>query len=110
MRNSGSEKKIKNKISVTFILMLIMSLIFNDAFSLVRTSVSSGNWNQTSTWDCGCIPAATDSAIISGNTIVIVSSSTTIKGFTIKNNGILLFGNSVTLSLAEASLLRTEEH
>ncbi|MFH0864555.1 MAG: T9SS type A sorting domain-containing protein [Bacteroidota bacterium] len=107
MHKSGKRIKIKNKISATIILMMAMSLIYNNAYSLVRNSVSTGNWNQTSTWDCGCIPASTDSVIISGGNSVTVTINTTVKGMTIRNNGTLLFGNGITLSCNGSILVET---
>ncbi len=40
-------------------------------------SVASGNWNSTSTWDCGCIPILTDNIRIKAGHTVVVPASTT---------------------------------
>ena len=38
-------------------------------------SVQSGNWENTATWDCGCVPGAGDAITISGGTTVKVNAT-----------------------------------
>lgn len=99
MHKSGLGKKVKNKISAIVILSLALSLIFNNAYSLVRTSVSTGNWNQTSTWDCGCVPASTDSVVIANNTSVTITANTTVTGLLIQSNASLYYGTGAGFTL-----------
>jgi endonuclease G, mitochondrial len=41
------------------------------------TSVNSGNWNATTTWNCVCVPSLTDNVRIkSPNTVTVTSSAT----------------------------------
>ena len=39
------------------------------------SSVQSGDWNNTATWDCGCVPGAGDNITISTGTTVKVDTT-----------------------------------
>lgn len=98
MSKQINKKRKKWYISIITILMILTCCCY-ETFSAIRTTISSGDWNQPTTWDCGCMPAATDSAIISNGTIITITTSTTIKGVTVLSNASLFFGNGVTLNL-----------
>ncbi len=55
----------------------------------LRTSVKSGNWSNKNTWDCTCVPVATDHAIIAAGHIVTFLSTNTITNLTIEPGAIL---------------------
>lgn len=59
-------------------------VIINVIIYPIITSVTTGNWNVPSTWDCACIPQTTNSVRIDvGHTVTLVAN-TTIKHFTIR--------------------------
>lgn len=53
-----------------------------------RTSVQSGDWTSTSTWDCTCVPGNTEDAVIASGHTVTLTGATTINNFTINSGGI----------------------
>jgi PKD repeat protein len=52
-------------------------------------SIATGGWNNTSTWDCSCIPGITADVQISTGHTVLMQSNVTIDQLTIKNGGTL---------------------
>jgi hypothetical protein len=60
----------------------------------VIESVSSGNWNNPSTWNCNCVPSATDEVIVRSGNIVTLNQNATVKYLQVKGN-LLLNGNRV---------------
>jgi hypothetical protein len=69
----------KNSMKNTFFLLafLIMSI---SSFAGTITSTGSGNWSNTSTWNTGKLPAATDTVIISANNNVTLDVNSVIAG------------------------------
>ncbi|MFQ5335088.1 MAG: hypothetical protein ACE5DN_03335, partial [Flavobacteriales bacterium] len=55
----------------------------------VRTSVTSGNWNTPSTWDCNCVPANNEDAVIASGNTVALNNNTTINNLTVNSGGTL---------------------
>lgn len=51
-------------------------------------SVSSGDWSNPTTWDCGCVPTAINDILIANGTTVQMASST-IHNLTIEEGGTL---------------------
>ncbi|RMG79022.1 MAG: hypothetical protein D6707_08980, partial [Bacteroidetes bacterium] len=49
---------------IIFFLGFFLGAIYTQAQT--ANAVSNGNWNQTSTWDCGCVPDANYDVVISG--------------------------------------------
>jgi glucose/arabinose dehydrogenase len=64
----------------------------------VIESVNSGNWNNTSTWSCNCIPTANDEVIIQTPHNVTLTQNTNVKYLQIKGN--LIFNGNQVLGLA----------
>ncbi|MBN4049773.1 hypothetical protein JYT36_00940, partial [Bacteroidales bacterium AH-315-N07] len=53
-------------------------------------SIISGNWSNTTTWDCGCIPSSVDNVQIeSGDTVTLTAKNTTINNFKVNTGGVL---------------------
>ena len=61
------------------------------------TSISSGNWSSTTTWDCGCVPTSASNVIINTGNIVSVNVSAQAKTLNVK--GTLNYITAFTLSL-----------
>ncbi|MCW3082637.1 MAG: hypothetical protein JWP12_3 [Bacteroidetes bacterium] len=61
-------------------------------------SITTGNWNTTSTWNCGCIPSASDNVTIANTHTVTVNSNAICNTLTIGQgaSGILRIGNNAT--------------
>ncbi|OFX18300.1 MAG: hypothetical protein A2033_17785 [Bacteroidetes bacterium GWA2_31_9] len=87
-----------------FILTLIFPIITFAQTTI--TSVASGNWSNTSTWDCNCVPTGGSNVIIlAGNNISLDLSTVLINNLTI--NGILNLGTnelSVSRNLIASAL------
>lgn len=61
------------------------------------TSVRSGRWSRTNTWDCGCIPTSADNVIIQdGHTVSLRGTSEACNDLTIGQgiSGIVRFNNN----------------
>ena len=66
-------------------------------------SITTGGWNNTSTWDCNCIPPSTALVQISTGTTVSLQSGITAKQITIKAGGTLdVTTNNYGISLKES--------
>jgi hypothetical protein len=55
----------------------------------IRMTIRSGNWSNKNTWDCNCVPAPTDHAIVVSGHVVTFVSSNTIRHLTIEAGGTL---------------------
>src|SRR5712691_647202 len=53
------------------------------------SSIQSGDWENTATWDCGCVPGAGDTITISIGTTVKVNSTHHTGDFTVAGGGTL---------------------
>ncbi|MCB0430854.1 MAG: T9SS type A sorting domain-containing protein [Flavobacteriales bacterium] len=59
-------------------------------------SITTGDWNQTSTWDCGtCTPGPTDNVIIDSGDVVTLVGNTTVGNLIIHATGTLDIGSYV---------------
>jgi|GEM_PF-2447167 len=85
---------------VVGILTVVFSCISINILAQNRTSVQSGNWSNKNTWDCNCVPASTENAVIAnGHTVTMVGGSTSIRNLTINSGGILTDnGGSLTVA------------
>ena len=72
----------------TTLVVLFLAGISSHAQNL-RTSVKSGNWSNKNTWDCTCVPSATDHATIATGHIVTFLSTNAIINLTIESGAIL---------------------
>jgi hypothetical protein len=76
--------------TIFFLLItLVFFLLSSPLFAQTRTSVQSGNWSNKNTWDCNCVPATTESAVVATGHTVTFNSSNTIKNLTINTGGII---------------------
>ncbi|MES2516654.1 MAG: hypothetical protein V4585_01020 [Bacteroidota bacterium] len=63
----------------------------------VIESISSGNWNNASTWSCNCIPTANDEVIVQTSHHVTLTQNAEAKYLQIKGN--LIFNGYQVLGL-----------
>ncbi len=83
-----------NKLVECLILNIVLVVLFsgflwNNSYATIATSITSGDWSNTSTWDCTCVPASTDSVIIASGHTVTLDGNITLKNLTIKTGGTL---------------------
>ncbi|MCB0410362.1 MAG: hypothetical protein KDD29_09085, partial [Flavobacteriales bacterium] len=74
-----------------------VSIISGDIKSI--QSVQSGNWNNSSTWDCNCTPGANDFVKINNLHTVTLNNNPTVSNIIIDNNGVLNLGSNRTLRI-----------
>ena len=92
--NSSSEELNQSKTSTTLIIFLSVLflsclLIANSASSLTATTITSGFWNNPTTWNCGCVPGAADDVIIAFSHMVTLGSNISVNNLTINASGAL---------------------
>ncbi|MBI2967280.1 MAG: PKD domain-containing protein [Bacteroidetes bacterium] len=75
-----------------FALLLLFFSFAGTTSALTITSVSSGNWNTSSTWDCNCIPGSADDVIVGHS--VGISNTATAGSMTINSVASLNVGNA----------------
>jgi hypothetical protein len=68
-------------------------------FTLPITSVATGNWSSPTTWDCNCVPTATDNVVIDTPHTVTVDAASQAKSINLK--GILNYLAPFVLSLGQ---------
>lgn len=74
----------------------------------VINSVATGNWNNPTTWDCNCIPQASNSVRIDSSHTVTLVANTSVKNFIIKSFGI--FDNSSNVLTISADYINNGIH
>ena len=62
------------------------------------TSVASGDWGATTTWDCDCVPETNENAVIATGHTVTLLVAHTINDLTISYGAILYHNNFLTLN------------
>jgi hypothetical protein len=62
------------------------------------TSVTTGNWNTTTTWDCACIPNVNDNVIVANLTIVTINANSFCNSLQVGQgtSGSLVIGSNTT--------------
>ena len=70
--------------------------IYSISTSVVE-SVNSGNWDNPSTWNCNCVPTATDEVIVQTGHTVTLNQNATVKYLRV--NGNLVFNGNKVLQL-----------
>lgn len=93
---------MKKKIFHFFILFFVLGIHTIVWGTVINTTGSSTDWNNTASWDCGCIPGSADQVVILAGHTITFSASDTVQALTINNSGI--FNNSGnTLNFQEAT-------
>jgi hypothetical protein len=85
------------------LLPLFLLFFINKGFSTTCTANANGNWNTSSTWSCGQVPACGDTIVISGSVTVTNSNqqnySACSSPMLVRVNGTLYFQNGFKLRL-----------
>jgi Family of unknown function (DUF5689) len=68
-------------------------------FTLPITSIATGNWSSPTTWDCNCIPTATDNVVIDTPHTVTVDAASQAKSINLK--GIINYLAPFVLTLGQ---------
>lgn len=58
------------------------------------TSIATGDWGVTTTWDCSCVPGISDNAVIAAGHVVSLTANQNINILTINSTGELASGTS----------------
>lgn len=74
---------------------------FTVAYLPAIISVTTGNWNDQSTWSCNCIPGTTDDAYVLSTHTVTIDDNSFIQNLTVEGGGTLDFAASYELNIAE---------
>ncbi|MDA3882227.1 MAG: T9SS type A sorting domain-containing protein [Bacteroidales bacterium] len=77
-------------------VIIYLFFIISNSFGSIQ-SVSSGNWNNTNTWENGIIPGQYDTAIIQSGHSITLSSDMSITDIIIENGSLNLGPHSLTL-------------
>ncbi len=78
------------RVTLRFTVLVALSLFCAHASAqTIRKSIKSGNWSNRNTWDCNCVPASTDHAIVVCGHIVTFQSSHTIANLNVEQGAIL---------------------
>lgn len=80
-----------------FVVLLMAALWAGPVAAATCTSTSDGNWNVTTTWDCGIVPDGDDDAVIAHN--VTLTGVTSVRNLTI-NTGATLTGSNALRTLS----------
>ena len=83
--------------------MLFVSVSFVSNAATI-TSVKTGNWNDTTTWDSGTVPVSGEDVVIANNYVVTIASTQTIASLTINGAGTSNYGK---LIITTGALLTT---
>ncbi|PCH93715.1 MAG: hypothetical protein COB85_06530 [Bacteroidetes bacterium] len=59
---------------------------------IVIESITTGDWDQITTWDCNCVPLSTDNVSIMNTHVVSLVANTTVDNFVINAGGSLSAG------------------
>jgi len=81
-----------------------ISLSDGDYFTLAEedadiTAIADGDWDQTSTWSCTCIPGQTEVVSIPNTFDVTIDADASVLDLTIESGGTLTFSGAHTLSV-----------
>lgn len=95
---------MKTKLYLLLIL-LVPSVAFAGARTLITATNNNGNWSNTNTWSLGRVPQSSDSIVIPANTTVIFNQSNTLNNVYITIAGTLNFNQNNSLSLDNSSVV-----
>ncbi|MBL4755203.1 MAG: hypothetical protein JKY52_16615 [Flavobacteriales bacterium] len=84
-RKDTNKKYYRN--SCFFIALLLVLSIVGTTNAKTRTTISTGNWNDSTTWDCNCIPASKDDIVIMDAHVITLGDTTFANNLTIDSGG-----------------------
>jgi len=85
-------KNITRFLCITLVSSFIFSLTISKAATI--TSISTGNWYAASTWDCACVPGATDDVIIEAFHTVTLSDVASVGSVVLNTSGTLALSDN----------------
>ena len=99
---------MKTRLLLSFILVFLTAFIFLITPESARAASctwfnGSGNWNDSSHWNCGHVPISGEDATISDGSTVTVTSNASVGSLTL-SNGTLSINASITLTANSFSL------
>jgi len=83
-------------------MAVLSSLLYftnSPALPVTCTSVATGMWSASATWDCGNVPGTSDDAVIAENHIITVDTNATPNSVTVELGGILTMSDLNTLTI-----------
>lgn len=88
---------------LTTIILTTILFFSIDSFANKFIAKADGNWNDTSTWDCGTIPTSSDTVYIDGF-LVALNTPFKVKSLFISNSS----GNKSMLSISDTLIITDE--
>src|SRR6266566_430450 len=80
------KENMKSLKSLTLLTLLVSLLSISISLGATRTTTTTGgNWNTTSTWSGGVVPASGDAAVIVAGPSVTVTTNTTVNSILFNN-------------------------
>ncbi|MEO9530966.1 MAG: T9SS type A sorting domain-containing protein [Crocinitomicaceae bacterium] len=67
----------------------------------IHSHNGGGNWSDVATWDCNCIPSASDEVYIDPSTTVFVNQDAEVDYFAVENGGALVMDLDFTLNIGD---------
>ncbi len=87
--------------NITRFLRLALTVLFIFSLSITMagtiTSIATGNWYSTTTWDCNCAPTAAHDVIIAAFHTVTLTDVASVKSVVINANGILALADGTDI-------------
>src|SRR5205085_12587821 len=108
MKNSltiSNKTKLKTRFRLSLRYIQYSQIAFNILFSteaaaITKTTVSSGNWNNSSIWSPAGVPSSNDGVIISSNNIINLNADGVADNITISQGGSLIGISNVELDIS----------
>ena len=91
------------KFSIRFVQctqIVLNILVTSEAAAALKTSASSGEWNNASIWSPAGKPAINDDVIISENHIITINSDEQLRNLTVSENASFICSTNKTLNLS----------
>src|SRR3954467_5646945 len=82
------------------LICLCLFLFIYPTKAITRTSVSSGNYNSSSTWLPNGIPTTPEHIVIASGNTVTISSNQTIHNLTVNSGGLVNWSGGFKLSIS----------
>ena len=92
-------KTKRTRLTNIFVAILLLFAGVDESHATIRTSVTSGDWNSSSTWFPSGSPSPTDNVTISPGHTVTVSTNQTIHHVTVSTGATLTWSTINTLSI-----------
>ena len=97
----SDNRRIKGT-SLQFLLLYILALILLmtiNSIAAIKTSITSGNWENASIWVPRGVPTPSDNIIIGRNTVVTTTADQSIESLVLNQDGEMIIGISKRLTI-----------